>query len=176
MDRNDEDSAPGSIPFCCRSEIRSRFYGPARERSSAKLADRGSFDRTLRNLERQRGGSPRNANVKSDPRLRSLLRQMAEKEEGLSPCVPPFPRFHGLKRIDRRIFGEEGRIAMIRAMEGLYLLSQKCFQASFSTMNGGRGVLELWSVDVDDRIILYLRLDVKTLGAIRVSLINESCY
>lgn len=29
---------------------------------------------------------------------------------------------------------------------------------------------------VDDRIILYLRLDVKTLGAIRVSLINESCY
>ena len=48
--------------------------------SSAKLADRTGL---ARNLERQRGGSPRNAKVKSDPRLRALLRQIAEK--GLYP-------------------------------------------------------------------------------------------
>lgn len=41
----------------------------------------GGFDHEI--VERQRGGSPRN--VKSDPRLRSLLRQIAEK--GLYPSA-----------------------------------------------------------------------------------------
>lgn len=66
---------------------------------------------------------------------------------------------------------EESRI---RAMEGLYLLSQKVFSV-LPTMNGERGVLfQVW-LNVDDNFISAIGW-IKTLRVIRASLINESFY